>query len=77
MIVIGVVSTGAGFFGGMKYQQSKIPPVVNRQFTNRQDARNGQSFRLISGDIIATDDKSITVKLADGSSKIVFFSDQT
>ncbi len=35
------------------------------------------SFRPVNGEIISTDDKSITVKLTDGSSKIVMLSDKT
>ena len=75
-----VIVVGAGtFFGGMKYQQSKEPAFL-RQLGTAQGARTGDNrtgFRPVTGEIIASDDKSITVKLQDGSSKIVFFSDTT
>lgn len=79
---------GAGsFFGGMKYQQAKGAAFVrNGQFA--QGMRNGEKlqianggpmrgFRPVVGEIIASDEKSITVKLADGSSKIVLISEST
>lgn len=77
IIIILVVIVGAGgFYAGMKYQQSKNP-----RFGNFQGARGGnfgqraQGFRPVNGEIISADDKSITVKLQDGSSKIVLLSD--
>lgn len=81
VIIVGV----AGFFGGVKYQQSK-QPTFSRQFGNSQGfmgANGGQQNRIragggqVIGEIINQDDKSITVKLQDGSSKIVLFSDTT
>lgn len=82
ILVIGgvlLIAVGAGsFFAGMKYQQSKNP-----RFGNFQANRNGQfqqriqGFRPVNGEIISQDDKSISVKLQDGSSKIVLLTDST
>ena len=43
----------------------------------RQGGAAGGSGGFVSGDVIASDAESITVKMADGSSKIVFFSGST
>ncbi|MCL5784682.1 MAG: DUF5666 domain-containing protein [Patescibacteria group bacterium] len=86
IIIAALVMGVGGFFAGMKYQQSKSPAG---RFANFQGARNSnfqqrganmisrQGFRPVNGEIISSDDKSITVKLSDGSSKIVLLSDQT
>jgi hypothetical protein len=83
-----VIGATAGFFGGMKYQQSKTP--ARGQFFAGQfggtGGRGGQpgtnggnraGNRPVAGDIISADDKSITVKLQDGSTKIVLVTDST
>lgn len=72
LVIVAVLVVGGGaFYGGMKYQQSKSP-ALTRQFKG-----NRPGFIPVAGEIITSDDKSITVKLNDGSSKIVFFSDKT
>lgn len=79
-ILVLILGGGGGFFAGMKYQQSKSPAG---RFGNFQGNRNGQpqqrnqGFRPVNGEIISSDDKSITVKLSGGSSKIVLLSDKT
>jgi len=44
-------------------------------FQGRNGRGTGVNFLL--GEVIAKDDKSLTLKMQDGSSKIVFFSDST
>lgn len=79
-IVIGMIAAGAGFFGGMQYQKS-VRVQVFRQFgagvPGGARPRAGGNFRPVAGDVIKSDEKSITVKLTDGSSKIVLLSDAT
>ncbi len=85
ILIVLVVGAG-GFYGGMRYQQY----ANQKRFTNlrgqngdqlpsfgsgRAGNRNGGGF--VAGSITAKDDKSITVKTQDGSSKIVYFSDST
>lgn len=79
-IAITLVLAGAiGFFAGTKYQQGKrrnFPGTGNQMGESRMNGvRNG--FRPMNGEIIASDDQSITVKAADGSSKIVLITDKT
>src|SRR3989338_1422675 len=80
IVVVALLVGAGGFFAGMKYQQSKSPAG---RFGNLQGNRNGQfqqrnqGFRPVNGEIISSDDKSITVKLQDGSSKIVLLTDTT
>jgi hypothetical protein len=85
-LMIGVIVTAGGaFFAGMKYQASKSPSFTrqfsNMQFGNRiggnQQNRSRMGGRSVMGEILNQDDKSITVKLPDGSSKIILFSNKT
>ena len=80
--LVGVVMLGAGFFAGIKYQQSKRVSFIgngqfNRNSTMGSNAPRGNGFRPVNGEIIAVDDKSMTVKLVDGSSKIIILSQKT
>lgn len=83
-VLLLIIVGSSAFFGGMKYQQNK-QPKFNRMFNiqggQREQIQQGQrgqgqlqgraGFRPLSGEIISSDGKSITVKLQDGSSKIV------
>ncbi len=88
IIIVAVVFGGIGFFGGMKYGQSENTQTGQMQgdLQRTQQAGNfGGNRRIgspsgngfVNGEIISKDDKSITVKLRDGGSKIVFFSGST
>lgn len=79
-----IVLTGISFYGGMKYGQSGVngriggfgnfdQASIERQVRSRM--RTGGSF--VNGEIISKDDKSITIKLNDGGSRIIFLSDST
>lgn len=85
LIVLGV-GVGA-FYGGMQYQLGKQTAGFGRNFamgqqgmgtgrtgTNTRRTGNGQP---ISGEIINVDTDSLTVKLADGSSRIVLLNEKT
>jgi hypothetical protein len=92
VIIIIVIVGAAAFFGGMQYQKSQQTARFG-QFANSQDKMfgNGQ-FRpggqggqfggrrnggAVMGEILNTDANSMTVKLPDGSSKIVVLSKST
>ena len=84
IIIVAVVVGGAAFFGGMEYQQTKgRDGNALRQFQGaggRGGQNGGGRFgggRPVNGEILSADDRSITVKLADGSSKIVLLNDKT
>lgn len=82
VILLVVIAGTISFFAGMKYQQHRRPAFF-RQFGAGQGIRSGEGqvnrfgFRQVQGEIITKDEKSITVKLQDGSSKIVFISENT
>jgi len=88
LLAVAVVGGGA-FFGGMKYQESKSASAFSaaRNFqgmtsgaaadNGARASRNGNGGGMIAGEIIGVDEDSVTVKTAEGGSKIVFFSDQT
>lgn len=81
LIISLAVGTG-GFFAGMKYQQSKSPFLAGRQGAFGGQGRlggtgNRNGFRPTAGQIVNIDTTSLTVKLNDGSTKIVLFNDKT
>ena len=88
-----LVGGGAGFFGGMQYQKSQRSAAFGQftnggGFGGRggsgagggsgiNGARLGGNGNGAVGTILSVDNNSITVKLADGSSKIVLLTGST
>lgn len=86
-IICVLVGLGVGFFGGYQYRNYRL-----RRTTGNLTGANGTRFigrngqfggmgmmgrNLVAGSILSMDANSITIKLADGSSKIVLFTDST
>ena len=80
-VIIAVVVGLGAFCGGMKYQQSKMSNLRGRFPENTQgqngEQRTGQGLRPVNGTIISQDENSVTVKLADESSKIILLTENS
>ena len=82
-IIIAILVAVGSFYGGMLYQQNTANAASQQRrqaFAGSGLNRNGRAGNgndFVSGTIIAKDDKSITVKLSNDGSKIVFLSDKT
>lgn len=88
-IVLGAIAiAGLAFFGGMKFGQTRgvfnggMPPGGETTFggpglIDKTGSRQGQGSGLIGGEIISLGDKSVTIKMPDGGSQTVYWSDST
>lgn len=76
-VLVALVAAGAGFAGGIKYTQRQRL-ALRGQFGNGQVmGRRVGNFRPVTGEVLSVDDKSLTVKMPDGGSKIVVLSGTT
>ena len=86
-IIVAVVLAGAGFWGGTIYQKSQTARP-GRNFgasagaleslpSNITRRSGGLQGGFTSGEIIAKDNNSITLKMRDGSTRIIFYSGTT
>jgi len=82
IIVTAVILVGAGaFYGGMKYGENLSLQQGQRSFQAnigqgfQRNERTGANF--LNGEVMAKDEQSLTLKMPDGGSKIVFFSNTT
>ncbi|OGK72082.1 hypothetical protein A2313_02910 [Candidatus Roizmanbacteria bacterium RIFOXYB2_FULL_41_10] len=91
-VIVAVVVGGLGFFGGMQYQKASARPsatVGQFQAQNGQarpegfptregtGSKGASGINPVSGEILEIDNKTITIKTQDGSSKIVIYSGST
>jgi len=89
IIAVGALA-GGSFYGGMIYGKNKTNQGTSQERQQRfqqmgasaEGAMGGRpgnqaGNNFATGEIISKDDKSITVKIRDGGSKIIFFSDTT
>ncbi len=85
-VVLLLVGLGAGFFGGIQYRNYQISKARGsfagangtfQRFTGGTGGGQGARGGAVSGSILSMDTSSITVKLADGSTKIVLFGGST
>lgn len=88
-----LVGVGGGFYGGMKYVANQDAAAALARSSQRNGMMNGQGGQrtggqpgdatgggrggMIVGQITAKDATSLTIKMPDGSSKIIFYSDST
>lgn len=86
-IVLVVFAAVGGFLGGMQYQKGNAGSNFAqgsaqggngtfRQRTGTMD-QNAQNFRPVRGQILNMDNNSLTVKLSDGSTRIVVLGGST
>ncbi len=78
VIMVVVIIGGGAFYAGMKYSQNKNPVLTRGtgEFMGRQGGTRA-SGGFANGEVLSKDDKSITLKMQDGGSKIIFYSDST
>jgi len=84
IVICGAVIISGAFFAGIKYQEKNTLSRLSN-FSNIEQGGQGRIGQnsgigtrgggMIIGEIISKDNISITIKLSNGGSKIVFFTD--
>lgn len=84
VLVITVLVGALTFYGGIQFQKSRLSSGRNGgiMFQQGQRGMGGAGVRrmgngAVIGEILGMDETSLTIKLVDGSSRIVLFTDKT
>ena len=82
VILVAVVVGGLAFYAGTKYKRGNTAGGLQARNSmggtfNRSGRTPGMGGGFTGGEVISKDDKSITVKGRDGSSKVVLFTANT
>lgn len=85
MVLVIIALSASSFWGGMTYQKFKQKSMFAGSPMGQMGERQGigangqtrQGASMISGEIISRDDKSITIKDKNGSSKIILLAEST
>ena len=81
-VILIIVAAAGGFFGGMMYQKSQASSFAaagrgNFAARSGQAGQNTAAFRPVRGQVLSVTSNSLTVKMSDGSTKIVVLSAST
>lgn len=85
LVIVGIIVLVGLFYIGMVYGKSQVATKVQTGQGSQTFGQNGRGAGgmrnggfggLTSGEIIAKDAQSITIKMRDGSSKIVFYTNK-
>ncbi len=71
-----IIVAGGAFYGGMIYKGNQVPQRGTQGQRNTGN-RFSTGANFIAGDVVSKDNQSITIKARDGSSKIIFYSNNT
>ena len=76
-VIILLVAVGGSFYGGMVFGQNQKRNFNFAGPNQNVSIRGNRPGGANAGEIIAKDEKSITIKLPTGGSKIIFYSNST